>query len=217
MGQLNIKDEAVIAEAKELAALLGTSATGAVREAVHARLEREKAERDAAQAGDVRQPSWPSPSAPRGCVPPGVTERPSRPVRRERPAPVIVDSSALSRSCSRRPTPPAFAGGAARRTLPCGRRAIRGRGGDGGRRAHRAGHGCRTRRPAAARWTPRSCRSPPSTPPWPATPGAAIGKGRHPAGLNLGDCFAYALAKARNEPLLFKGDDFARTDVKAAI
>ncbi|WP_198370350.1 type II toxin-antitoxin system VapC family toxin [Roseomonas rosulenta] len=44
-----------------------------------------------------------------------------------------------------------------------------------------------------------------------------FGKGRHPAGLNLGDCFAYALAKARGEPLLFKGDDFARTDVKAAI
>jgi ribonuclease VapC len=43
------------------------------------------------------------------------------------------------------------------------------------------------------------------------------GKGRHPAGLNLGDCFSYALAKARNEPLLFKGDDFAQTDVKAAI
>jgi ribonuclease VapC len=43
------------------------------------------------------------------------------------------------------------------------------------------------------------------------------GKGRHPAGLNLGDCFAYALAMARGEPLLFKGDDFARTDVKAAI
>ncbi len=44
-----------------------------------------------------------------------------------------------------------------------------------------------------------------------------FGKGRHPAALNLGDCFAYALAKSRNEPLLFKGDDFARTDVKAAI
>jgi ribonuclease VapC len=44
-----------------------------------------------------------------------------------------------------------------------------------------------------------------------------FGKGRHPAGLNLGDCFAYALAKARGEPLLFKGDCFARTDVKAAI
>ena len=43
------------------------------------------------------------------------------------------------------------------------------------------------------------------------------GKGRHPAGLNLGDCFAYALAMERNEPLLFKGEDFARTDVKAAI
>jgi len=44
-----------------------------------------------------------------------------------------------------------------------------------------------------------------------------FGKGRHPASLNLGDCFAYALAKARNEPLLFKGDDFSRTDVKAAL
>jgi ribonuclease VapC len=44
-----------------------------------------------------------------------------------------------------------------------------------------------------------------------------FGKGRHPAGLNFGDCFAYALARARNQPLLFKGDDFARTDVKAAL
>jgi ribonuclease VapC len=43
------------------------------------------------------------------------------------------------------------------------------------------------------------------------------GKGRHPAGLNLGDCFAYALSKARNEPLLFKGTDFPQTDVKAAL
>lgn len=44
-----------------------------------------------------------------------------------------------------------------------------------------------------------------------------FGKGRHPAGLNLGDCFAYALAQARGEPLLFKGQDFVRTDVKVAI
>ena len=44
-----------------------------------------------------------------------------------------------------------------------------------------------------------------------------FGKGRHPAGLNFGDCFAYALARSRNEPLLFKGEDFAQTDVKAAI
>lgn len=43
------------------------------------------------------------------------------------------------------------------------------------------------------------------------------GKGNHPARLNLGDCFAYALAKARSEPLLFKGDDFRQTDVEAAI
>lgn len=43
------------------------------------------------------------------------------------------------------------------------------------------------------------------------------GKGNHEAKLNLGDCFAYALAKARGEKLLFKGDDFRRTDVEAAL
>ena len=46
MGQLNLKDDMLIAEAKELARLLGTTATGAVREAVHERLEREKRDRD---------------------------------------------------------------------------------------------------------------------------------------------------------------------------
>lgn len=40
------------------------------------------------------------------------------------------------------------------------------------------------------------------------------GNGRHPAGLNFGDCFSYALSKTSGEPLLFKGDDFARTDVE---
>ena len=43
------------------------------------------------------------------------------------------------------------------------------------------------------------------------------GKGRHKAGLNLGDCFAYALAKERGQALLFKGDDFAATDIEPAI
>lgn len=43
-----------------------------------------------------------------------------------------------------------------------------------------------------------------------------FGKGNHPAALNFGDCFAYALAKATGEPLLFKGDDFAVTDIEAA-
>jgi ribonuclease VapC len=43
-----------------------------------------------------------------------------------------------------------------------------------------------------------------------------FGKGRHPAGLDYGDCFSYALAKAAREPLLFKGKDFAKTDVNAA-
>lgn len=42
---------------------------------------------------------------------------------------------------------------------------------------------------------------------------ARYGKGRHPAGLNFGDCFAYALATERGEPLLFKGGDFDKTDV----
>jgi ribonuclease VapC len=44
------------------------------------------------------------------------------------------------------------------------------------------------------------------------------GKGTgHPAGLNFGDLFSYALAKSRGVPLLFKGDDFARTDIAAAV
>jgi ribonuclease VapC len=43
-----------------------------------------------------------------------------------------------------------------------------------------------------------------------------FGKGRHKAGLNLGDCFAYALAKEMDEALLFKGDDFCHTDVEVA-
>ncbi|HUN13200.1 MAG TPA: type II toxin-antitoxin system VapC family toxin [Rhabdaerophilum sp.] len=46
---------------------------------------------------------------------------------------------------------------------------------------------------------------------------ARFGKGNHAAKLNLGDCFAYALSRARGEPLLFKGDDFRLTDVEAAL
>jgi ribonuclease VapC len=44
-----------------------------------------------------------------------------------------------------------------------------------------------------------------------------FGKGRDPARLNLGDCFAYALAKFLDEPLLYKGRDFSRTDIKSAL
>ncbi|HEY1629743.1 MAG TPA: type II toxin-antitoxin system VapC family toxin [Rhizomicrobium sp.] len=44
-----------------------------------------------------------------------------------------------------------------------------------------------------------------------------FGKGRDPARLNMGDCFAYALAKQLGEPLLFKGNDFAKTDVVSAV
>ena len=43
-----------------------------------------------------------------------------------------------------------------------------------------------------------------------------FGKGRHPAGLNLGDCCAYALATERGVPLLFKGNDFSQTDLQVA-
>ena len=44
-----------------------------------------------------------------------------------------------------------------------------------------------------------------------------FGKGRHRAGLNFGDCFAYALAKTAGETLLFKGEDFRKTDISSAI
>jgi ribonuclease VapC len=44
-----------------------------------------------------------------------------------------------------------------------------------------------------------------------------FGKGRHPAALKYGDCFAYALAKSTGEPLLFKGEDFKKTDILSAL
>ncbi|MDB5554947.1 MAG: hypothetical protein JWL86_4931 [Rhizobium sp.] len=56
----------------------------------------------------------------------------------------------------------------------------------------------------------------------PATTAVALdafrryGKGRHPAALNFGDCFAYACAKHHRVPLLFKGNDFSQTDIEAA-
>ena len=44
-----------------------------------------------------------------------------------------------------------------------------------------------------------------------------FGKGRHPAGLNFGDCMSYALAQASGEPLLYKGHDFSQTDIESAL
>jgi ribonuclease VapC len=44
-----------------------------------------------------------------------------------------------------------------------------------------------------------------------------FGRGRHPAGLNFGDCFAYALARSLDAPLLFKGDNFSQTDMRSAV
>ncbi len=44
-----------------------------------------------------------------------------------------------------------------------------------------------------------------------------FGKGRHPAGLNIGDCFSYALPSAIGHPLLFKGNDFGQTDIRSAL
>ena len=44
-----------------------------------------------------------------------------------------------------------------------------------------------------------------------------FGKSRHPAKLNFGDCMAYALAESLDAPLLFKGDDFAQTDIRSAL
>jgi ribonuclease VapC len=50
----------------------------------------------------------------------------------------------------------------------------------------------------------------------PLTAFIRFGKGRHRAALNLADCFTYALAKSRDLPLLFKGDDFSQTDIVPA-
>ncbi len=72
MGQLNIKDEVLIAETKELADLLGTSATGAVREAVHERLMREKAQREERKKRKIAAIMAIAESAAK-LVPPGVT------------------------------------------------------------------------------------------------------------------------------------------------
>jgi ribonuclease VapC len=47
-------------------------------------------------------------------------------------------------------------------------------------------------------------------------PSAPLAKGRHAPALNFGDCFSYAMSKSTGEPLLFKGDDFVRTDVTRA-
>ena len=44
-----------------------------------------------------------------------------------------------------------------------------------------------------------------------------FGKGRHPARLNFGDCFSYALSKTVNEPLLYKGEDFRKTDLRSVL
>jgi ribonuclease VapC len=44
-----------------------------------------------------------------------------------------------------------------------------------------------------------------------------FGKGQHPAALNFGDCFSSALAKRLEEPLLFKGDDFSKTDIQSVL
>ena len=46
---------------------------------------------------------------------------------------------------------------------------------------------------------------------------AQYGRGKHPAGLNFGDCFSYALSVLLGEPLLFKGDDFSKTDVETVV
>ena len=50
-----------------------------------------------------------------------------------------------------------------------------------------------------------------------ATAWRRFGKGRHPAALNFGDCFAYALARLNTIPLLYKGDDFTQTDIESVI
>ena len=75
--------------------------------------------------------------------------------------------------------------------------------------------GSSTNSSATRHW--RSLRTTANSPTSAAWRFSRFGKGRHPARLNCGDCASYALAKKRNIPLLFKGSDFAKTDIVPAL
>ena len=104
----------------------------------------------------------------------------------------------------------------ARRRGGAGSGALLSGGRDGDRRPQGAGQPAGDRRAARPRSGRGWCRSRTTTPALAADAFLRYGKGRHPAGLNFGDCMAYAVAKAEGAPLLFTGGDFARTDVAVA-
>ena len=218
MGQLNIKDEALIAEAKALAELLGTSATDAVRQAVHERLGARAAGARGGAARRNSRRSWQIARPPARLVagPASASDhadavRPRRHCRGDR-----RQLRPRSPSCTRNRKPAAYRRRHAATHDRCDRRG----------QLVEAAMVSRGPRPAAACGTSstacwheagsRSCRSPPSTPPLAATPGA-LGQGQPSGRTQLRRLLRLCPGKERSEPLLFKGDDFSQTDVKAAL
>ena len=212
---LNIKNKETCRLAADLADLTGETMTGAITVALRERLEREVSRRSAeARARRLL-------AIGRRCASMldyGRVRRRARqpPVRRARAPAVIVDTPAVPAVLLQEPDAARCAGSIA--AAPSRRMSVR----DVAWRRRSSS------RAAAARWPDTS-----SMPSYgeagiglePATPVHAraarrawsrFGRGDQPAGLNLGDCFAHALASAAREPLLFKGGDFVLTDIDVA-
>ena len=211
---LNIKNDETCRLARELAQLTGESMTGAITVALRERLERERRQQDRdALLKDMRAIA--KRCAARLGPGPSAVEHGDLPLRRARPAEVIIDSSAILAILFAEPDANRFEDTIACRVAPPHVGGRIGRGGDGlgGQRGSRGG--ARSRRvseeneielvPVTAEQANAARQA------W-----RRFGKGNHPAALNFGDCFAYALAAVTGEPLLFKGEDFALTDIEAA-
>ena len=215
---LNIKNEEVHAAVRELAQVLGMSQTSAVEVAVRAKLaeldvERQRAERERRIRQAVADCSRRSSTMDRPLADHG---RPLRP--RDGPSPMIIDASAIvaiapsradSRGCSPRSSQPP-------RCASCRRRPTS-RPESSSIRAGTPSRGVGLDELIAdngievvaftaeqAKIARQAYRD--------------YGRGSgHPANLNFGDCFSYALAAERREPLLFVGDDFGHTDIRSAV
>ena len=203
---------------RELAAETGESLTAAITVAVRERLERVRGRRPARAArprtGEHRRPQRRAADPRCASSADEILGYGAEGSRRE--PKMVVDTSALVAVLFGEPERDAFVDAAGRAPRPADLRRDAARGVD--RHAARTGEtGSAT---STHCWRRSRCR--------PVAVDAAqaylardafarFGKGRSPAGLNFGDCFSYALAQTMGRPLLFKGEDFARTDVMPAV
>lgn len=212
MAQLNIKSEETYRLATELAALTGESLTTAVTEALRERLEREMHARDraarrgrlAALAAEIRASMRAGASSDHAWL------------YRRRPRAVIVDTSALLAVLLAEPDGPRFldaivAAEHPRMSAASWLEAALVVEEKGGRLAAlRFDEFMRTAGITLCPVTVEQAQA--ARQAW-----RYFGRNRHSGKLDLGDCFAYALAKTSGEKLLFKGEDFARTDIDPAL